>query len=82
MDSKEEVTKRKYENDLEIPAKRIKESEMDVRISKDVELNKPLCKYGEKCYQKNLPHLQKFRHPHRENAESAVLKLVILILVA
>lgn len=34
----------------------------------DTELKKPLCKYGEKCYQKNSYHVQKFRHPHRDNA--------------
>lgn len=27
---------------------------------------KPLCKYGEKCYQKNQLHLSKYRHPTSE----------------
>nr|CAG4650397.1 EOG090X0BAY [Sida crystallina] len=30
--------------------------------------SRPLCKYGELCYQKNPQHLAKFRHPHREKA--------------
>lgn len=29
---------------------------------------RPLCKYGELCYQKNAFHLKKFRHPHKEGA--------------
>ena len=38
----------------------------------DVMDERPLCKYGESCYQKNTFHLTKYRHPHRE--ESAVLQ--------
>ena len=30
--------------------------------------SRPLCKYGEKCYQTNPQHLAKYAHPHRENA--------------
>jgi hypothetical protein len=56
MDSKQEVLKRK----------RITSDEES--SDSDTEQKKPLCKYGEKCYQKNSYHLQKFRHPHRDNA--------------
>nr|CAH0102221.1 unnamed protein product [Daphnia galeata] len=56
MDSKQEVLKRK----------RMKSDEES--SDSDTELKKPLCKYGEKCYQKNSYHVQKFRHPHRDNA--------------
>lgn len=31
-----------------------------------VEDERPLCKYGESCYQKNAFHLNKYRHPYRE----------------
>ena len=31
--------------------------------------NRPLCKYGELCYQKNLLHTTKFRHPHKEKTD-------------
>nr|SVE83839.1 EOG090X0BAY [Daphnia pulex] len=55
MDSKNEALKRK----------RIKSDEAS--SDSDTEPKKPLCKYGEKCYQKNLNHIQKFRHPHRDN---------------
>jgi hypothetical protein len=55
MDSKHEALKRK----------RIKSDEAS--SDSDTEPKKPLCKYGEKCYQKNLNHIQKFRHPHRDN---------------
>nr|SVE74375.1 EOG090X0BAY [Daphnia barbata] len=29
---------------------------------------KELCKYGKNCYRKNSYHLQKFRHPHRDQS--------------
>nr|SVE70615.1 EOG090X0BAY [Daphnia similis] len=37
--------------------------------------HKPLCKYGETCYQKNSYHLQKFRHPHRDPLVKPELEL-------
>nr|CAG4636424.1 EOG090X0BAY [Eubosmina coregoni]SVE69992.1 EOG090X0BAY [Eubosmina coregoni] len=39
---------------------------------------RPICKYKEKCYQKNAYHLSKYRHPHREgvsNNEDTLQKL-------
>ena len=57
MNSKHEALKRK----------RIKSDEASSDSDSDTEQKKPLCKYGEKCYQKNLNHIQKFRHPHRDN---------------
>lgn len=36
---------------------------------------KPLCKYGEKCYQKNTKHLLKYKHPsknEKNNEENAI----------
>lgn len=27
------------------------------------------CKYGEKCYQKNVAHLNKYKHPPKSNTE-------------
>lgn len=32
---------------------------------------KPLCKYGEKCYQKNEAHLTRFKHPERVGSSTA-----------
>lgn len=53
--------KRKNKENPTVDPKR-KKSDTD---SSD-EQESPLCKYGEKCYQKNSYHLKKFRHPHRE----------------
>ncbi|XP_045205412.2 histone PARylation factor 1-like [Mercenaria mercenaria] len=36
---------------------------------------KPLCKFGEKCYRKNPQHLKQFRHPKRDNEEEDQPKL-------
>lgn len=36
---------------------------------------KPLCKFGEKCYRKNPQHLKQFRHPGRKNNEEDEPKL-------
>nr|SVE77798.1 EOG090X0BAY [Daphnia lumholtzi] len=52
MDSKLEPTKRKR-------------TKTDEKYSEEHSEYKPLCKYGENCYQKNSYHLQKFRHPQR-----------------
>jgi len=41
------------------------------KLKTDVLDERPLCKYGQSCYQKNNIHLKKYRHPHRE--ESAAL---------
>ncbi len=47
--------------------KREEENPKDSKESADASDDKrPLCKYGESCYQKNSFHLNKFRHPHRE----------------
>ena len=37
------------------------------RKFQDTEL--PLCKYGEKCYQKNWLHKKNFRHPSPQKDE-------------
>lgn len=39
----------------------------------------PICKYGEKCYQKNPLHLTKFRHPHREQVEIEDISVANLV---
>ena len=36
--------------------------------------NKPLCKYGKDCYQKNPLHLQKFKHPTKLDEENSRVK--------
>lgn len=71
MDSKQDALKRK----------RIKSAEDS--SDSDTEQKKPLCKYGEKCYQKNAYHLQKFRHPHRDNVvvKPSGPKLEVTILI-
>nr|CAG4649592.1 EOG090X0BAY [Scapholeberis mucronata]SVE93812.1 EOG090X0BAY [Scapholeberis mucronata] len=68
MDSKKDELKRRNENPVDdgFQVKRKKGNEPEVDVD-----DKPLCKYGDKCYQKNLPHLRRFRHPHRENNEDA-----------
>lgn len=33
--------------------------------------NKPACKYGADCYQRNQPHKDKFSHPPKESNETA-----------
>nr|SVE88199.1 EOG090X0BAY [Daphnia similis] len=53
MDSRLESTKRKR-------------TKTDEEYSDKHSEHKPLCKYGENCYQKNSHHLQKFRHPQRD----------------
>nr|SVE75951.1 EOG090X0BAY [Daphnia hispanica] len=43
-----------------------KREKRDEKCSDEDSEQKPLCNYGEKCYQKNSYHLQKFRHPHKD----------------
>eukprot|EP00768_Dysnectes_brevis_P008532 gnl/Dysnectes_brevis/778_a856_2677.p1 GENE.gnl/Dysnectes_brevis/778_a856_2677~~gnl/Dysnectes_brevis/778_a856_2677.p1 ORF type:complete len:389 (+),score=74.39 gnl/Dysnectes_brevis/778_a856_2677:82-1248(+) len=45
-------------------------SQSDFDDSKDT---RPVCKYGEKCYQKNEEHHLKYRHPHLEREKSSLL---------
>lgn len=66
MNSKLEPTKRK----------RIK---TDEEYSDEHSEHKPLCKYGEKCYQKNSYHLQKFKHPHRDPVVKPELELQVKV---
>lgn len=65
--------KRKAEN-VTKPTKRNKPDESDMSvgegIGKEFEDNRPICKYGEKCYQKNSYHLARFRHPQREPSKT------------
>lgn len=78
MDSKKDELKRRNENPVDqgFQVKRKKGNEPEVDVD-----DKPLCKYGDKCYQKNLPHLTRFRHPHRENNESAPINSVLFVLL-
>ena len=39
------------------------------KLDSDIDDVRPLCKYGESCYQKNTFHLKKYRHPHRQENE-------------
>nr|SVE73751.1 EOG090X0BAY [Daphnia atkinsoni] len=52
--------------DTKLERAKRKRVERDEECSDDNSEQKPLCKYGEKCYQKNSYHLKKFRHPHRD----------------
>lgn len=62
------ASKRKAKETLPTPSKRNKSDESENSDSStDVKDDRPICKYGEKCYQKNSLHLTRFRHPHREN---------------
>lgn len=52
--------------DTKLECAKRKRVERDEEHSDENTEHKPLCKYGEKCYQKNSYHLKKFRHPHRD----------------
>lgn len=65
MTTRHQALKRANEANEILDSKRTKKSE-DVSVNSIKE--RPLCKYGEKCYQKNPLHLKKFSHPHKENA--------------
>lgn len=38
-----------------------------------------LCKYGEKCYQKNSLHLKRFKHPQKIEEKEKVWNLYLLL---
>ncbi|XP_028398531.1 tyrosyl-DNA phosphodiesterase 1-like isoform X2 [Dendronephthya gigantea] len=40
-------------------------SEMSEKRKRENELEKPVCKYGEKCYRKNPVHLEEYFHPEK-----------------
>ena len=63
LQKQDKVLKRK---NIESPVMDPKRPRSDKESSDEDREDKPLCKYGEKCYQKNSYHLKKFKHPHRK----------------
>nr|CAG4643424.1 EOG090X0BAY [Ilyocryptus agilis] len=63
---KREAFKRKGDSTVSETVKKAKESPVvDAR---------PVCKYGNSCYQKNEYHLKKYQHPHRADNQTGDLQ--------
>ena len=41
--------------------------------------DKPLCKYGASCYQKNPYHLSKFSHPAKVKVDNSTVSKVVSV---
>lgn len=79
MNSKEDGVKRRNKKYVNPDSKRVKKNEDS--SEEDMEM-KPICKYGEKCYQKNSYHLKNFRHPHRESEAKHEEEFKVLLAIA